>query len=221
MTWGSCRDSLAYFSAVEKIISKSALQLFRRFVMTGVVDEKILGSGRLLATFCFLVHSLGPLHLRICPMPCSLGTRPLGNSRSGVWSFSDNEHQIAAVVLLVVAKGSQHCPVKWTARWVKWWLLHPRNEPSKSVLQSSDGWVSGNHSCTINPGMILDQYVKKNNFQGWKAAPFPGDHVFSLLWMKDLGKLPVISPYHAFQRNSVQGQTYPGYRTTWLLLLLK
>lgn len=102
--------------------------------------------------------------------------------------------------------------------WVKWWSLHPRNEPSKSELQSSDGWVDGSLCCIISYVMTRDWLVKENSFQGWQAAPFPGHHFFTLFWMKDLEKATVTSPYLTFW--SKCAGTNPAFRTIWLVWLL-
>lgn len=74
-------------------------------------------------------------------MQCSLS--PWDNSNRGILSFSSSEHQVAALVLVLIAKGLQHWSVKPTAQSERSDGLFTlgMSLQSQVQLQSGDGWV--------------------------------------------------------------------------------
>lgn len=67
----------------------------------------------------------------------------------------------------------------------------------------------------VNHGMTLDQYVKESNFQGWKTAPFPEDHVHRVLNERP-GKSRSHTSLPCLSEEQCAGANLP-----WLLLLIK
>lgn len=150
MIWEGCRDFVAFLDMCQccwNYFLRLPLQLCRTFTMAEGTGEKMMVSERPLAMvsshkISVLYKKQGsPLHLLIFPMQCSLS--PWDNSNRGIWSFSSSEHQIVALVLVLIAKGLQHWLVKLTAQSEQSNGLFTlgMSLQSQVQLQSGDGWV--------------------------------------------------------------------------------